>query len=82
MKVKALEGTNKSEFTVILPIDLEVSDLSEEIQKAISKLGELKIIKKFELKDDNAFHIKTLERIKEQKADLWKFSIKFNEITD
>ena len=33
MKVKALEGTNKSEFTVILPIDLEVSDLSEEIQK-------------------------------------------------
>ena len=80
MRVKVLKGTKKKEFTVILPVDIEVSDLSEEIQNAIAELGKLGLVREKELNQNK--DKKILKALDEQNAYLEKLTIEFNEGID
>ena len=78
MRVKALRGTAKKQYTLLLPVGSEITDLSEDIQNAIAIFGELKELKQFELDQTN--DIETIEKINEQGAHLWKTTVEFSEI--
>ena len=80
MRVKALKGTAKKQYTLLLPVGSEITDLSEDIQNAIAAFGELKELTQFELEPTNDLHKETIEKMNEQGAHLWKTTVAFSEI--
>lgn len=80
MKISILRGSAKPEYSLLLPEDKKVTDLNPEIQTAIQKLGELKIIQTKELDASIPSEKEAIEKIKAQGAHLWKITVQFTEI--
>lgn len=80
MRVRALKGTNLKSYTLLIPVSSDISDLSQEIQDAIKKFGELKVEKQLDLDSNNPLHAETVQKIEEQGAYLWKTTVEFTEI--
>jgi len=81
MRVKYLRGNRNMEYTVVMPEDRSISDLSPPIQEAIGYLGELKEIRTEDLTNrmDN-FSKEIIQKIDEQGAHLIKTTVRINEI--
>lgn len=81
MRVKYLRGDRNTEYTVIMPEDKSISDLSSPIQKAIGYLGELKEIRREDLTNRmDSFSKEVIQKIDEQGAHLIKTTIRIDEI--
>ncbi len=81
MKVKYLQGDKNTRFSVVLPEDKEIKDLSATIREGIAKLGNLTCIKSEDLSNKTGEESsKIIKDIQEQGACLRKIEIKLKEI--
>lgn len=81
MRVKYLRGDRITEYTVIMPEDSSISDLSNPIQEAIGYLGDLKEIRIEDLTNRmDRFSKEIMQGINEQGAYLLKTNVRKDEI--
>jgi hypothetical protein len=80
MKVKTIKYSDRPEYTVVIPEDSSVEELSDKIQTAISKLGKPTSERIIELDTTLEANKDTIEKLNSQGAHLSKVSVSFEEI--
>jgi len=80
MKVRAIKGTAKPQYTVIYPSDKKISELPEQVKLGIKALGEIVLSEEGDLTHATDFTSKEIiQKIHDEGAYLHETKIKFTE---
>lgn len=79
MKVKRYQLRGKKNFTLVIPVDKEIDDLSEEVQAFIKENGSIGPSKTVELNPSNKLDNETIAGVTKDGVYFWKTSVEFEE---